>query len=317
MENVKERLEAFLRFQIYSENFEFQVLETVQNSNYERQLLSYIGNENDEIRAYLFIPKNQKIIGSVLVHHQHNGERHWGKSEAAGIVGDPWMHFCPALAEKGIACLAPDSICFEDRRTNQKGTEATANEMDDWIQHYNQMCYRLLKGKRLMNKVIADSSQALSLLCHLNLSSPENVGILGHSYGGNTVLFHSPFDDRIKFSCSSGAVCSFANKFENGTGIEMAEVIPDFSIQFDVPDLIEAVGDRKFLIVAACGDQYSKDAKSIYETLLNRQLNNDQNPSVFLKEFDGGHALTKERFDYIIKWFVNNFKESSSCELKR
>ena len=76
-----------------------------------------------------------------------------------------------------------------------------------------------------MKKVIEDSSIGISILSQLENTIKDKIGVLGHSYGGNTVIFHSPFDERVKYTCSSGAVCSYKTKFKSGTGIEMAEVI--------------------------------------------------------------------------------------------
>jgi hypothetical protein len=53
--------------------------------------------------------------------------------------------------------LAPDSICFEERRKNKSGIEPDAGDAD-WLQHYNEMSYRLVKGDTLMRKVLDDAS---------------------------------------------------------------------------------------------------------------------------------------------------------------
>jgi len=88
---------------------------------------------------------------------------------------------------------------------------------------------------------------------------------LGHSYGGNTVLFLAAMDQRIAFSCSSGAACTYAHKMRSGTGIEMAEVIPDIAKRFDIAEVIKCIAPRPILIVSASDDQYSKDADVIVD----------------------------------------------------
>jgi dienelactone hydrolase len=302
-------IQQFLNINIYRGKVDYEIIETKTTSVFDRHLIKYSGSEGDEIRAFLFIPKKSKIIGSVLVHHQHNGKRHLGKSEVAGIVGDPFQFFCPELANKGIITLAPDSICFEDRRKNKKGIEPDENPDNDWLQHYNEMCYRLLNGTTLMKKVIEDSSIGLSVLFQQEGINEDNIGILGHSYGGNTVLFHSPFDDRIKYSCSSGAVCSYKTKFESNTGIEMAEVIPNFTTMYDIEDLLRLIHPRELLIVSANLDPYSRDARQIYLALNNREGGSNIGNSCFFKEFQGEHGLDRQRFDFIIDWFCTKFKE--------
>ena len=126
--------------------------------------------------------------------------------------------------------------------------------------------------------------------------------MLGHSYGGNTVLFHTALDERIKFAVSSGAACTYAHKRETGTGIEMAEVIPGFAARFDIHDLVGCTAPRRLLIVAATEDKYAKDAASIWQRSLGEYINAGAEKQLEYKCFEGGHALTRERFDYIMNW---------------
>lgn len=58
--------------------------------------------------------------------------------------------------------LAPDSISFEDRRINAKGI--TPDEENDFSQHYNGMCYRLLRGSSLMKKAVDGANIGLNML---------------------------------------------------------------------------------------------------------------------------------------------------------
>src|SRR5690606_23078234 len=105
-----------------------------------------------------------------------------------------------------------DSICFEDRRQNVSGIE---EHPDDGQQHFNEMCYRLIQGDTLMRKVLDDASVALDILTQHPLVDKKRLGTIGHSYGGNTVLFHTAVDERIRFACTSGAVCSYQYKMAN------------------------------------------------------------------------------------------------------
>ncbi len=143
----------FLQFQTPQPPLQFTTLERIDLEGYSRFRISYTGEEGDEIPAYLLKPEGEGPFGAVLVHHQHASQRHFGKSEVCGLVGDPLQAFGPALAKQGIVVLAPDSICFEDRRKNCMGTEP--DEAADIAQHFNEMCYRLLRGDTLMRKVLS------------------------------------------------------------------------------------------------------------------------------------------------------------------
>lgn len=68
------------------------------------------------------IPDGLNKNPAILLNHQHNGERHLGKSEVCGLAGNSLQAFGPLLAQKGFVVLASDSICFEGRRKNGQGT---------------------------------------------------------------------------------------------------------------------------------------------------------------------------------------------------
>ena len=152
-------IREWLQLAVPYEQVAFTVVDAHDEPAFTRQRIVYEARDGGSISAFLLLPKCLSLPGAaVVVHHQHNGERHLGKSEVCGLVGDPLQAFGPALAEKGVIVLAPDSICFEDRRSEATGT---APHPDDWQQHYNQMSYRLLRGDTLMRKVLEDAETAL------------------------------------------------------------------------------------------------------------------------------------------------------------
>lgn len=299
---LRDEIRKYLKVNLYHNPVDCIVHRVDDQGDYLRLLISYEGRDNDEIPAFLLLPKGEGPFPAVIIHHQHNGERHLGKSEVCGLIGDPFQAFGTALVKKGFIVLAPDSICFEDRRKDCKGT--IVDDKNDWLQHFNEMCYRIINGDSLMKKVLEDASIGVSFLYHNNLVDKNRIGTLGHSYGGNTAIFLAALDQRMKYSCSSGAVCTFKEKMKNGTGIEMAEVIPGFAKYYDIEDLIKCVAPNKFLIVSATDDKYSKDADDI-ELNIKQHANHEENHWLEHKRFNGGHSLNQERFDYIINW-INN-----------
>lgn len=264
-----------------------------QYLGYTRSLIKYPSSEGDNIFAFLFEPTELASVSSpaVLIHHQHNGEQFLGKSEVAGIVGNPLQAFAPFLAQKGFVVLAPDQIAFEDRRCNQTGTEPGDGD-SDFLQQFNEMTYRLVKGDTLMRKVLDDANRGLSLLYHHKAVDQKCIGVMGHSLGGNTTLFQAAVDERIQFACSSGALCSYKNKMENQTSFEMGLVIPGFLEKFEMKDLVQAILPRDLMIVSAKEDKYSRDADVILKDF----------ESVKHLRYPGGHELDKERFIAIVDW---------------
>jgi dienelactone hydrolase len=302
IDTLRQQIRQFLGFSIPEAPVAFVSHHVVEESGYRRIRVSYASPEGEPIPAFLLLPHGDGPFAAVLIHHQHNAQRHLGKSEVCGLVGDPLQAFGPALARQGFVVLAPDSICFEDRRSNRTGTEA--DEAADVEQHYNEMCYRLLRGDKLMRKVLSDSAQGISLLSTHPLVDAERIGILGHSYGGNTVLFHGALDERIRFACSSGAACSYHYKMAHQLGIEMAEVIPGFATRYDIADLVACFAPRRVLIVSATEDAASQDADKIVQAAQEMCASLGSPEHIEHKCYEGGHAVTQERFDDIVHWLA-------------
>lgn len=310
IESLRQELGKFLAFEYSDHTVPLQTLHSAEQDGYTRFLIRYRSAEGDHIPAYLLIPDGRGPWPAVVVHHQHNSERHIGKSEVCGLVGDPLQAFGPALASRGIAVLAPDSICFEDRRANRSGTEP--DKTGDVEQHFNEMCYRLLRGDTLMRKVLTDSAQAISLLREHAQIDNGRIGLLGHSYGGNTVLFHGALDERVRFACASGAACTYEYKMTNRVGIEMAEVIPGFVNHYDIPDLVVCFAPRSLLLVSAKDDAASHDADRIVAIARDRCAEMGVSQQFENFRYHGGHALTKKRYDAIVGWVVDTVQLSAA-----
>ena len=274
---------------------EYRLLESTKEEGYSRQLIEY-DSYGDKVIAFLLLPDKLDNNPAILINHQHNREHHLGKSEVCGLAGNPLQAFGPELAKKGFVVLAPDSICFEERRK-----DSLVEGFDFW-QHFDEMCYRIIKGDYLMKKVLDDAVNGITLLSNLAYVDSKSIGTLGHSYGGNTVLFLSALDERIAFSCASGSACTYENRMKNNVGIEMASVIPNFHGKYDIDDLVSCIAPRRLLIVSSEDDKYSRDASYIVEKASSAYLELKALQNLQHKRYPGGHALTKERFDFIIDW---------------
>jgi dienelactone hydrolase len=263
--------------------------------------------DDDTIPALLAVPTGTGPFPAVVVFHQHAGQRHYGKSEVFGIVGDPHQAFGPPLARAGVIVLAPDSIAFEDRRPSGPGTDPRP---DDWDQHYNALTQRLVAGDTLMRKVLDDAMAAVSALLARDDVRADALIALGHSYGGNTSLFVTAVDERIRAGCASGALASYRRRISDGTGIEMAEVIPGFTRRFDMEHVVTAIAPRPFLVVSATDDMYSADAPEVLDAAAAAIQARRAEQKVSHLRVAGGHALDAERFEAIIDWIVQRATSS-------
>jgi dienelactone hydrolase len=270
------------------------VVERIEAADgYRRARISYPDAQGEPIPALLLVPEGEGPFPSVLALHQHNGERHWGKSEVAGLVGDPHNAFGPALARKGVLVLAPDARHFEDRRTGVTGTEPHRN---DFVQHYNGLAHALVRGDTLARPVLDDCLRAVSVLSVHPGAVRGTMGVLGHSFGGNLALFLAALDQRVRWCVASGAACTYRHKLAHGTGLEFSLVVPGIAEMLDIDDVVGLIAPRPTLLVSAEKDPYSADAPEIVAKLepTYRRLRH--------MRYAGGHALDQERFDDILGW---------------
>jgi dienelactone hydrolase len=283
---LRAELRAFLRLPSASEAIAV-VRNEVRADGYTRKLVSYETPEGDTIEAFLFEPLDGRAAGGVVFLHQHASDWQLGKSEVAGLGGDPRQAFGPALARAGVTVLAPDAVGFETRR----------GPGDDWLQYYNHAMHRLVRGELLMTKVLSDVALAVSVLA---VGGITRVGVAGHSYGGNVALFAAALDARFAFACASGAACSYRHKLAAGTGLEMALVIPGFAARFDVDDLLRCIAPRPLFVVSSSEDPYSADAEDLVARARPTYAGNEA--SLEHLRVDGAHALDEQRFAAIVAW---------------
>ena len=71
----------------------------------------------------------------------------------------------------------------------------------------------------------------------------------------DTTLFLMAVDERVRFGCASGALASYRRKIADGTGIEMAEVVPGFATRFEIEDVLAAIAPRPFHAVSGTEDK--------------------------------------------------------------
>jgi dienelactone hydrolase len=264
---------------------------------YVEQAVSYTGGES-EVPALLLIPERPSGTGAV-VHHQHHSQWQFGKSEVAGLCGDPWQAFGPALARRGVTVIAPDAVGFEDRRPGPPGTDARESDATDY---FTTMCYRLVRGRPLMCAVLADAAAAHSVLAGCDGVEDTRIGALGHSMGGASALLHAALDQRVAFTVASGCACTYKDRMARGVGIDCAQAIPGLLELGDLDNIAGLVAPRPLLLCSAEDDKYSRDAPRITQAA--QYAYRDAGAPQALEHYraPGGHALTEERFDAIIEW---------------
>ena len=222
-----------------------KILERVALSGFVREKASYMVEPGQRVSAYLFLPAGEGRHPAVLCIHQHNREYHLGKSEPAGLSGNPEQFYALELAKRGYVTLAPDTLCFEERQHPiLRGADSERFEATR----------RLTEGSCLQAKMLWDLQRALDYLLTRREVDRRRIGCLGHSLGGQETLFLSAVDRRIAVGVSNCGFSSYQAIFDAAILHNFAAYVPGLLRYGDLDRVLGLVAPRPFLVLAGSSD---------------------------------------------------------------
>ncbi|MGO4584543.1 alpha/beta hydrolase family protein [Arthrobacter sp. 2RAF6] len=218
--------------------------------------------------------------------HQHAGSYALGKSELAGLEGDPQLAFAVELAESGVPTLVPDLLGFEERQRDAIDPQLAENgDAQDLLN----------AGSTLQGVHTRDIAMATSWLeaCD-DVRGP--LGIIGHSLGGQVGLFNLACDPRLRagvLSCGIGTLESFERE---GISHNPAWFVPNLRKAGDVHLVAQAIENQRVLIVAGRDDPLFpfRDVQGL--------VNSFREGVADFVPFDGGHAFPAVQRRHAISW---------------
>ena len=122
---------------------------------------------------------------AVAIWHQHAGQYHLGKTEPAGLAGNPMHHTGAALAKLGYVVLCPDALCFEERQDPQKKLRGGAYERFEFLRY-------TVAGQCMAWKNILDMRRAIDYLVSRPEVKADRIGCYGHSMGSTHTWLVGP-----------------------------------------------------------------------------------------------------------------------------
>ena len=246
------------------------------------------------IPCLLLEPEHLSTPLPVVAVHQHNGEYHLGKSEPAGMAGNPGMAYGLALAKAGVTTLIPDLHGFEERR-NPSGDGAHDERFHAW----NLMA----QGTTLLGAHVTDVSLAIDWI--LQHTGADSCGVIGHSLGGQVGFFSMACDERIiagVLNCGVGTVASFEPA---GILHNPAWYPPGIVTLGDSPAVARALNQQRVRLVAGSDDPLFPisgvdDVVAAFA------------PGIADHEiFDGGHELTPTMLAHEVGWLIRELNAPS------
>lgn len=218
-----------------------EVLKTEQKDGYRIEWVSYEVEPGERVPAIVIVPDgvapHRSRAPGITVWHQHNGEWHLGKSEPAGLAGNPMHHTGVALAKLGYAVLCPDALCFEERR------DPTETLKDGNFERFEFLRY-VVAGRSMAWKNILDMRRAVDYLASRPEVDEERLGCYGHSMGSTHAWLVGPWEPRLK--CLVGNCCLPTYAAIHRTHILhcFPNFIPGWTRYGDTPDIAGLIAPR-------------------------------------------------------------------------
>jgi len=211
---------------------------TIRKKGYRIESVTYEVEPGDRVPAMLLVPDGVDAghpAAAVAVWHQHNGQWHLGKSEPAGLAGDPMHHTGVALVKEGYVVLCPDALCFEERQNDTlRGGDFERFEFLRYV----------VAGKSMAWKNILDMRRAVDYLCSRPEVRADRIGCYGHSMGATHTWLVGPWEPRLV--CLVGNCCLPTYAAIHRTRILhcFPNFIPGWFQYGDTPDIAALIAPR-------------------------------------------------------------------------
>ena len=276
--------------------------ESIQKDGYRIISLSFESLPGDKVPALLLIPdfasQAQRAPG-IAVWHQHNGEYHLGKSEPAGLAGNPMHHTGVALVREGYVVLCPDALCFEERQDPTGKLKDGAYERFEFLR-------QIVRGRSLAWKSILDMKRAIDLLGERPEVMPDRLGCYGHSMGSTHAWLVGPLEPRLKCVIGNACLPTYEAIEEEHLLHCFPNFVPGWTRYGDTPEIAALIAPRALHLNLGEKDEGSpiesarRGLKRIAEAYARAGV--PDNFSYYI-EPDTGHVLSDEMWQHVKQKF--------------
>lgn len=284
------------------------VRETIRKDGYRIESVTYEVEPGDRVPALLLVPDGVDATHpapAIAVWHQHDNNWRLGKSEPAGLAGNPMHHTGVVLAKEGYVVLCPDALCFEERQDNRL--------RDGDFERFEALRY-LVAGKCMAWKNILDMRRAVDCLCSRPEVKAGRIGCFGHSMGSTHTWLVGPWEPRLV--CLVGNCCLPTYAAIHRTHILhcFPNFIPGWLRYGDTPDIAGLIAPRALHLNFGELDEGSpiqevrEGIKTIARTY--EQAGAADRFSCYI-EPGAGHILSEEMWRRTFTWFHKHLGESA------
>jgi dienelactone hydrolase len=281
-----------------------KVLKTDQAEGYRIETIRYDAEPGDAIPALLLIPDNIATPRpAICIWHQHAGQWNLGKTEPAGLAGNPMHHTGVALAKLGYVVLCPDALGFEERETpyRLKGRN---------LERFLFLKY-VVEGRSMAWKNILDMRRAVDYICSRKEVDTERIGCYGHSMGSTHMWLVGPWEPRLKALVGNCCLPTYAGIHENELLHCFPNFVPGIYPAADTPDIAALIAPRALHMNfgdqdgGSPIDEVRRGVKVIEQAYQAQHA--EKNFSYFIEE-QTGHVLSDSMWERVKDFFARHLK---------
>ena len=286
-----------------------QLRETIQKDGYRMESLTYEVMPGERVPALLLIPDQVTAAHpapGIVLWHQHNGQYFLGKSEPAGLAGNPMHHTGVALVREGYVVLCPDALCFGERQDSTGKLKDGAYERFEFLR-------QVVRGRSLAWKNILDMRRAVDLLCERPEVQADRLGCYGHSMGSTHAWLVGPLESRLK--CIIGNCClpTYEAIEEEHLLHCFPNFIPGWKKYGDTPEIASMIAPRALHL--NFGEQDSGSPIESVKRGIQRIAAVYQKAGVpenftWFIEPDKGHVLSEAMWQHVKERFARHLKSN-------
>jgi len=211
-----------------------------QKDGYRLQWLDYAVEPGDRVPAILLIPdgvSGASPAPAIAIWHQHAGQWHLGKTEPAGLAGNPMHHTGVALAKLGYVVLCPDALCFEQRQDPEGKLKGSAYERFEFLR-------QVVDGRCMAWKNILDMRRAVDFLVARPEVDADRLGCYGHSMGSTHTWLIGPWEPRLKALVGNCCLPTYEAIHRTKLLHCFPNFIPGIHAHGDTPDIAGLIAPR-------------------------------------------------------------------------
>lgn len=216
-----------------------KIIDKTSGKGFRIEKLTFEAEPGDPIPALLLVPDGvsaERPAPGICIWHQHNGEWHLGKTEPAGLAGNPMHHTGAALAREGYVVLCIDALGFEERQNGYK-------IKDGALERFLFLKY-VVSGKCMAWKNILDMRRAVDYLCSRAEVRADRLGCYGHSMGSTHTWLVGPWEPRLTALVGNCCLPTYAAIHRTEILHCFPNFIPGIFEYGDTPDIAALIAPR-------------------------------------------------------------------------